>query len=337
MPVTARPPATSPAVTRELERLGQALASPESVPKKRMLVIVNPYAATVSDRLKHLVVYALRGRYEVEAVDTQAKDHATEICREAADEGYDVVVAFGGDGTVNEVANGLAGSGTPLTCLPGGSTNVLCRILGIPSDVVDATEHLLRMADDWTPRRVALGRVNGRHFVFSSGVGLDASVVERVDSHPRLKRRLNEWYFTYAAISTFNRRYLIRPPRVAVQAGGERVEGVTAIVQRADPYTYFASRPIRVAEGADLASDALAAAVLRRANPLDMPTIIWRAFSRRARIVRHRQVTALADVHDLRVESVDGRPFPLQVDGDYIGEYDAVEYSVVPDALGVVA
>src|SRR5450631_1980594 len=115
-----------------------------AAPSRRMLVIVNPYATTVSDRLKNLVVYALRGRYEVDAVDTEARDHATELCREAAQEGYDVVVAFGGDGTVNEVANGLAGSDTPLSCLPGGRTNVYCRMLGIPTDVVDATEHLLR-------------------------------------------------------------------------------------------------------------------------------------------------------------------------------------------------
>src|SRR6266513_1792095 len=154
---------------------------PDRGPKLRMLVIVNPYASTVSDRLKNLVVYALQGRYSVEAVDTQARSHATEICREAAREGYDVVVAFGGDGTVNEAANGLMGSDTPLSCLPGGRTNVYCRMLGIPADVVDATEHLLRIADDWQPRLVDFARVNDRWFLFSAGVGLDASVVEKVD------------------------------------------------------------------------------------------------------------------------------------------------------------
>src|ERR1700709_1456814 len=100
--------------------------------KKRMLIIVNPYATTVSDRLKNLVVYALRGRYEVHAVVTEARDHPTEPCLQAASEGYDVVVAFGGDGTVNEAANGLVGTRTPLFCLPGGRTNVYCRMLGIP-------------------------------------------------------------------------------------------------------------------------------------------------------------------------------------------------------------
>src|SRR6266581_652691 len=170
-----------------LERLGAAAAS--GTPSRRMLVIVNPYATTVSDRLKHLVVYALQGRYHVEAIDTEAKDHATEICRQAAQEGYDVVVAFGGDGTVNEAANGIVGSDTPLTVLPGGSTNVLCRTLGIPADVVDATEHLLGMADRFRPIRVDLAHAGERHFTFSAGVGLDAAVVQRVDAHPYRKAR----------------------------------------------------------------------------------------------------------------------------------------------------
>src|SRR5665213_4514816 len=200
--------ATAP--TDPLERL-EAMATLEdrSTPARRMLVIVNPYATTVSDRLKNLVVYALRGSYHVDAIDTEARDHATELCREAADAGYDVVVAFGGDGTVNEAANGLLGSPTPLCCLPGGSANVFGKILGIPGDVVDATAHLLAMAADWKPRRVDLGVVNGRCFTFASGLGLDASVVERVDANPRLKSRLGAYYFTWVAVSTFLRRYLL--------------------------------------------------------------------------------------------------------------------------------
>src|SRR3954447_13193028 len=168
--------------------------------KKRMLIIVNPYATTVSDRLRNLVVYALQGRFEVEAVSTQAQNHATELSREAASAGeYDVVVAFGGDGTLNEVANGLAGTDVPVTVLPGGSTNVVCRTLGIPNDVVDATEHLLSLADDFRPRKIDLGLVDKRHFVFSCGVGLDATVVQRVDAHPHMKAQMGPWYYTWAA------------------------------------------------------------------------------------------------------------------------------------------
>src|SRR5437764_14740592 len=129
-----------------LERLEALLVAGRRAPTRRMLIIVNPYATTVSDRLKNLVVYALRGSYQVDAIDTEARDHATELCRDAAREGYDVVVAFGGDGTVNEAANGLAGSETALSCLPGARTNVHRRMLGIPAAGADATEHLLRMA-----------------------------------------------------------------------------------------------------------------------------------------------------------------------------------------------
>ncbi|MEA2313424.1 MAG: hypothetical protein QOI03_116 [Solirubrobacteraceae bacterium] len=308
-----------------------------SATRRRMLIIVNPYAATVSDRLRHLVVYALQGRFEVDAVDTQARGHAVELCREAAHEGYDVVVAFGGDGTVNEAANGLLGSRTPLCALPGGSANVFAKMLGIPGELVDATEHLLAMADDWHPRKVDLGIVNGRYFTFASGLGLDASVVERVDASPHLKARFGAYYFTWVAVGTFMRRYLLRPPRLQCEAGGRTLAGVTAIIQNGSPFTYFQNRPIDVAEGATLDSGALSAAVLHRATALSMPFIAWRAFSRSARVTRHRQVSGLSNLSELTVRSADGRALPLQVDGDYLGEVAEARYSIVHDALNVVA
>ena len=319
------------------EELAERLL-PGRTPKRRMLVIVNPYATTVSDRLRNLVVYALQSRYSVEAIDTQERNHATQICREAASEGYDAVVAFGGDGTVNEAANGLVGSNTPLTALPGGSTNVWARTLGIPNDVVDATEHLLAMADEWEPRRVDLGRVNDRHFVFASGVGLDASVVRRVDAHPYRKARLGAWYYTWAGVAIFNRSYLVNPPRVRVRAAGRELEGLTVIVQNSDPFTYFRRRPIRVVEPSGLSTGTLSAAVLKRATLLELPTLIPRLLSSRARtVMRHRQVEPLPELSALHVEAIDDRAFPLQVDGDYIGDFSEVEFAAVPGGLVAVA
>jgi diacylglycerol kinase family enzyme len=320
-----------------LERLEAMLVAGRRPPTRRMLIIVNPYATTVSDRLKNLVVYALRGSYEVDAIDTEARDHATELTRDAAREGYDVVVAFGGDGTVNEAANGLAGSNTPLSCLPGGRANVYCRMLGIPADVVDATEHLLRIADDWRPRRVDLGDVNGRKFTFSAGVGLDASVVERVDAHPRLKARLGEWYYTVTGVNTFTRRYLVHPPRLEAILGDDRVEGVSAIIQNATPYTYFGSRPVEMAEGASLTSGDLAGLVLERARPTEIPTIIWRALSKRARVIKHRHVHPFSSAREFTLRSLDDRPLPLQVDGDYIGEVPEATFAVTPGGIMVVS
>jgi len=317
-----------------LERLADT--APLRTPTRRMLVIVNPYATTMSVRLKHLVVYALQGRFEVEAVDTQRSGHAIELCREAADEGYDVVVAFGGDGTVNEAANGLAGSGTVLTCLPGGATNVYCRMLGIPTDVVDATEHLLRLADAWRPRAVDLGRVNDRWFTFSAGAGLDATVVERVDSHPRLKARFGPWYYAQAAVATFMESYVVNPPRVVAAAGGRETEGVSVFVQNAQPYTYFRRRPVHLAAGAHLQSGDLSGVVLTRANAIDLPTISYRLLARHAKLGEHRRVHAFDGLDGLRVRSVDDRPVPVQVDGDYVGPHEEAVFSVLPDGLQVL-
>jgi diacylglycerol kinase family enzyme len=329
---------TIPGAQRRPEQDEETFARVDgAAPKKRMLIIVNPYASTVSDGLRHLVVHALQGRFEVDAVDTEARGHATELCREAAHEGYDVVVAFGGDGTVNEAANGLVGSPTPLTCLPGGSANVFGKMLGIPGGLVDATEHLLGMADDWRIHRVDVGVVNGRCFTFASGLGLDASVVQRVDANPRRKARWGPWFFTWVAVRTFARRYLLHPPQLNALLDGEEHPGVTAVVQNGSPFTYFKNRPIEIAEDAKLDSGTLATCVLRRARPIDMPFIAWRAFSRHARLTRHRQIAALAPVTELTVRSADGKPLPLQVDGDYLGEVQEARYSIKPRALNVVA
>jgi diacylglycerol kinase family enzyme len=308
-----------------------------------MLLIVNPYATTVSDRLKNLVVYALQGRYEVETVATEAQNHATEIGREVRDHGYDLVVAFGGDGTLNEVANGLAGTDVPVSVLPGGSTNVVCRTLGIPNDVVDATEHLLALLDEWQPRRIDLGRVDDRHFVFSCGAGIDATVVRRVDAHPRLKSAAGPYYFSWAAISAFYRQYMVNPVRLRVEVDGQASEGVTALTQNSDPFTYFSNRPIRVCEGVAIDDGALAVGVLKRARQRDMPTLIPRLFSEQRPAARHRQVEHFEGVTAASVASIsetkDGiaRPFPIQVDGDYIGERTRLELAVEPGALTIVA
>jgi diacylglycerol kinase family enzyme len=336
-PAHAQATAEERLLTQPPQEAPAEIEPPEPAAKRRMLIIVNPYAATVSDRLRHLVVYALQGRFEVDAVDTEARGHATEICREAAHEGYDVVVAFGGDGTVNEAANGLLGSSTPLCSLPGGSANVFGRLLGIPGELVDATEHLLALADDWRPRKVDLGVVNGRCFTFASGLGLDASVVQRVDSNPHLKARFGPYYFTSVAVSTCVRRYLVNPPRLRVEGPDGALEGITAIVQNGHPFTYFQNRPIEVAEGASIDSGALAGAVLHRATPLGMPSLAWRALSKSAHVIGHRQVTGLERFTELTVRSADERPLPLQVDGDYVGEVSEVRYSIMPRALSVVA
>src|SRR5581483_3013856 len=168
-------------------------------------------------------------------------------------------------------------------------------------------------------------------------VGLDASVVEQVDAHPRLKARLGEWYYTWTGIRTFNRRYLFRPLQLEARIDGAAVRGVTTIVQNAAPYTYFGDRPVHMGEGAALDSGDLSGVVLRRASPVDIPTIIWRALSKRARLARHRRVHPFSGLTELHVRSLDERPLPLQVDGDYIGEADEATITVRPGGITVVS
>lgn len=340
----APPPVATAPQAPDLERNRRGGALPPRAAKKRMLIIVNPYATTVSDRLKNLVVYALQGRYEVEAVSTEAQNHAIELGREARNGGYDVVVAFGGDGTLNEVVNGLAGTDVPVTMLPGGSTNVVCRTLGIPNDVVDATEHLLSLADEWAPRRIDLGMVDERYFVFSCGVGIDATVVKRVDAHPKLKAKAGPYYYSWAGISGFYRHYLRNPVRVRVETGDDTIEGITALAQNSDPFTYFAKRPIRVCEGIEIDDGTLSLGVLKRAAQRDAPTLVARLLGAAgSRATGHRQIHHFDDVLDARVTSLseseegDLRPFPVQVDGDYIGEREQVDLRVEPKALTVIA
>jgi diacylglycerol kinase family enzyme len=210
-------------------------------------------------------------------------------------------------------------------------------MLGIPADVVDATEHLLGLADTWRERRVDLGRLDDRRFTFSAGMGLDASVVERVDRHPHLKARYGAWYYGAAAVATFLRRYVVGPPRLELELDGRRVRGVSAFLQNGSPYTYFKTRPVDLVEGARLDSGELAGVMLTRARPYDVPTVTFRALSGAARIAKHRGVEPFTGVRRITVRSLDGRLVPTQVDGDYIGDEETVEITVGPGALQVVS
>jgi diacylglycerol kinase family enzyme len=310
-----------------------------------MLVILNPRATGTPRRQRYAVARILASGYRVRVVETEAQGHAVALARDAAHEGCDAVAAFGGDGTVNEVANGLArdaanGSHTALACLPAGQANVFARMLGLGQDALQASGQLVSLADA-EPRRIDLGVVNGRCFTFSSGLGVDASVTRQVDANPRLKARFGPWYYAWAMTSTLARRYLLSPPRMAVGVNGappdRALRGVMAVIQNGSPYTFFKSRPIEVADDGALDSGSLAGCLLRRVALVDLPSLAFRALSRRARISEHPQVSAFSDVCELTVASADGRPLPLHVDGDYLGAVSEARYAVMPRALGVIA
>ena len=237
------------------------------------------------------------------------------------------------------MAGGEAGPGA-LACLPAGQANVFAKMIGAPTDALAASAQLVARAGTAQARSVDLGVVNGRCFTFSSGLGVDAIVTRRVDANPRLKARFGPWYYAWVMGSTLARRYLLSPPRMAVAVGGAAADGalrgVTAVVQNGSPYTFFKSRPIEIADDGGLDSGSLAACLLRRVALVDLPSLAFRALSRRARVSEHPQVSAFTDVSEITVRSADGRPLPLHVDGDYLGDVTEARYSVLPRALRVL-
>ena len=154
----------------------------------KVLLLVNPFSSSVTARTRVVIRKALAGDHDVELVETARRNHATRLAQGAAADGVEVVVVLGGDGTVNEAANGLAGSATALAVLPGGSTNVFARTIGLPNDPVEATAMTLEALEAGSIRRVGLGVANGRYFCFHVGLGFDAALVEQVEKRAGLKR-----------------------------------------------------------------------------------------------------------------------------------------------------
>jgi diacylglycerol kinase family enzyme len=300
----------------------------------RVLLVVNPHATSTDDRVRRAVAGALARRHAVEVVETRHKGHGLEISRAAADQDFDVVVALGGDGTINEVANGLAGTRTALAPLPGGATNVYCRMLGVPRRVPDALDRLAASA--WSGVGTDVARLNDRWFTFSAGIGLDASAVQKVDRRPWAKARWGPWFFAGVGLSVFLGGYVRDPVRMEVIGADGAQPAVTVLMQNGNPYTYFGDRPIVLVEDAGLFAGDLAGVALTRARMRDLVPVLWRALSGRRPVGEHPAVSTLSTGDGLIVRSLDHRALPMQVDGDHIGEGREARFSVLAGGLRVV-
>src|SRR5688500_18105842 len=176
--------------------------------RMRALLISNPTASRVTDARRRVVEHALAATFDLQVAATVERGHAAELAREAANTGAEAVIVLGGDGTVNETVNGLLAASDStdvmLGVLPGGGTNVLGRTLGYPRDLVEATGHLLELAEAGKTRRIGLGRIEatGRVFTFSAGLGLDAETVRRVEASG-LRPRFGDAAFMYCCLRAF--------------------------------------------------------------------------------------------------------------------------------------
>jgi diacylglycerol kinase family enzyme len=294
------------------------------------MLISNAMAGSVSARTKEVIIKALQADFGLEVADTARRDHATELARDAADRGFRAVLAFGGDGTINEVAQSLIETDTGLGILPGGSTNVMARSLGVPRNPVDATAFVASRVRTGSARRVNVGRSNSRFFLFSFGMGLDGEVVRRVESDPVGKRERGEWLFFSNAMRAGLTQYRGIDPCITLRVDDHEEERVmTAITCKGRPFTYFKRFPVDVCPTAqlDLGFDVLGLRTLRASTA---PRLIWSLFVSRS----HPGWKKSGYHHDVeRVRLRADRMLPVQVDGDYIGEWDAADVSLLRNAL----
>lgn len=319
----------------------------------RIVLVVNPTASNVNAARLETVEAALRARHEVTVASTDRRDHATEIALAAMADGTDCVAVLGGDGTLNEVVNALAGSDCIIAVLPGGSTNVFARTLGLPDDLRRAARATSdALASGWV-HRIGLGSVNGRYFTFHTGVGFDAAIVERVEKHARLKRRIGHLLFVYAGLRLFlsyDRRHphfrvvVHRSPgEVMASADGPGTDGIDedgyfTVVQNTDPYTFVGQRPFTVAPAATLdrglAITTIGAMSVRRFVPVIFDALVNRKGLRATRTVTKHENVKSATI--TRITADPPRSMPYQVDGDYLGEADELEFAHHPEVLNIV-
>ena len=248
-------------------------------------------------------------------------------------DGIDLVVVFSGDGTVNEVVNALAGSDTAIAALPGGATNVFVRALGLPLDPVEATGMLIARALDDAAFKLTLGVADGRYFAVNCGAGVDAAAMRRIDAKfPQTKAKFDRVAFRAVAWELLV-GYAGRTADLEVRIDDrEPAPSLSVMVGRTDPYTYYKGFGIRMTPEASL-DEGLDVLSVRKLPRRSVPRIAWQVFGS-ARHVHGRYVDY---VHDAaRVEVTSDRPFPVQVDGDSLGDHQRLAVELAREILWVV-
>jgi diacylglycerol kinase family enzyme len=298
---------------------------------RRLLLLANPSASGFTGALYRDVVSTLSANFDVDAEWPQGTDATREQAAGAAEKGYAVVVAMGGDGVVHHVANGIAGTTAALGIIPVGTTNVTSRIFGLPKRPKRAAAAIAEFPS--IPTRLA--RIESSigesatvgYATFAVGVGFDADVVERAERRPHSKAWFGGAHYAESAISTLLSQWRDRPANLRVDVDGVRVDGVAALTQVHHPYTYFGPVPLHITREP---VDGLAAVI---AGDLE----VHRSAEIFARAILKRPLT---DRLDARVFScfnrltIDADPAtPLQADGEHLGLTSRIEITPAIDAM----
>ncbi|MFE2418314.1 diacylglycerol/lipid kinase family protein [Streptomyces hokutonensis] len=320
----------------------------------RALLVVNPAATTTSARTRDVLLHALASEMKLEAVTTEYRGHARDLARQAAESGnVDLVVALGGDGTVNEVVNGLLHTGPDperlpgLAVVPGGSTNVFARALGLPNDAVEATGAILDALREGSERTVGLGLASGtpgtedeavpsRWFTFNAGLGFDAGVVGRVEQQREQGKKSTHALYVRQVVRQFLGEQHRRHGTITLEQPGEDpvTDLVVAIVSNTSPWTYLGNRPMYTSPKAsfDKGLDVLGLTRLSSAAVARYGTQLLTSSPERGPHGKHA-----AALHDLSEFTLHSKvPLPLQMDGDHLGLRTSVTFTGVRRALRVI-
>lgn len=281
----------------------------------RAHLIMNPEARGVTPALQRVVIAALEARFKLDCTETTARDEAIAVARAAVEDGNEFVIAFGGDGLVNEIANGIVNTNTILGIIPGGTMNVFARNLGIPTDHVEATDRIISFTGD-SKRNVELASANGRYFTFSCGCGFDAEAAAFVESHKIAKRRYGEAFFYGAAFMTFLRSYFQKDPFLEVRLGERTDPAVMAIALNRGPYAYLFGRRVRLVPDQSTGMDVFA---LTRMKWWRVPQYALGAMA------TARYGESVAHSHVDRITISGREPFAVHVDGEPLEPIDHVE------------
>ncbi len=306
----------------------------------RAILVVNPVATTTTVKTRNVLARALASELKVDVVETTHRGHGHDLAEQARRDGLDVVVALGGDGTINEVINGLLSAGPGpdvpmLATVPGGSTNVFTRALGLSRDPIEATAEILDLLRAEQTRTVSLGRADERWFTFTSGLGFDADVIARVERRRAAGRRSSAGLYIGSAVTEFLTGPGRRRQHLTVEfPGQEPVPGVfLCLVSNVNPWTYVRAWPVRPSPEASFETG-LDLFALRKLGVVRMLRHVSQSLRSRGG-PRGRRVLAAHDVSWIRLRSEEALDW--QVDGDWAGQRRELTLRSVPNALRVVA
>lgn len=310
----------------------------------RAVLIVNPNATSTTAAGRDLLAHALESRVKLTVVHTDHRGHAIEIARDSAREGVDVLIVHGGDGTVNEVVNGVLEVGGPgaaapaVGVVPGGSANVFARALGISPDPIEATNQLIDLLSEYrrrkTWRRIGLMDCGERWGVFTAGMGVDGDVVAAVEAQRAKGRAVTASRYVRVAIREVLASTRKEPSLTLHLPDREPVSGVHfAFVSNASPWTYANARPVWTNPMTTFETG-LGLFATTSMNVWANLMLVRRMLSKKARI-EAKHLVRDDDLPWLQVTS--DAPVACQIDGDYVGLRDSMMFTAVPDALGVLA